>query len=176
MFQAFEAEGGRVPARGVPSPPLVMRTRRAHQQALQQDPRLVDAYRQLGRTYVYDSESPQPGIELVEKVLARVPSVGLTLTLIELHSRNGDRDAAHAVRDQRLARLVDAMSYQAVDPVDRALIRADLLAADAWAGAGRAQDALALARELQDQVEDAELRRQIAEKIRAYQGEENQDP
>ena len=150
LMQRFAAELRRGPARGEPTPPLVARAREAYQKALQLEPRLLDAYDQVARTYVYDSESQQSGVELMEKVLARVPRVDLALTLIELHSRRGDREAARAVKDAHLARLVDAMSHRSVD---------------AWGEEGRPRHALALARELEDKTDDGELRREIEKRI-----------
>ena len=169
LLTTFDAEDGRIRARGEPSPPLVMRARGAYQQALQHDPKFIDAYNQLGKTYVYDSQSTQPGIELMERVMARVPDAALALTLIELHSKNGDRVAARAVHDEHLVRLVDTMVYQTVDWVEPALIRADLMAADTWAGENRLQEALTLARELHEKTNNEALKQKIAQRIRAYQ-------
>ncbi len=159
----FDAQDGMIPGFSQSTSPLILKARESFKKALELDPRMTDAYNLIGHTYLYDAGSPQPGITLTETVLAKVPNVVLALTLIELHSRKGDQEAAYRVRDQQLERMVTSQSHQSTDWVERALVVADLILADAWRLQGREQAARDLVKGLVGKVDDEEVSQRIAE-------------
>ena len=162
-LRQFDTQDGKIPGFGQTTSPLILKARESYKKALELDPRMTDAYNLIGHTYLYDAGSPQPGITLTETVLAKVPNIVLALTVIELHSRKGDQAAAYRVRDTQLERMVGSQSHQSVDWVDKALVVADLILADAWRMQGREQEARDLVKGLEGKVDDEEITERIAQ-------------
>lgn len=170
LLRQFDAGGGEIPARGAPTPELVLRARRAYQETLKIDPLFLRAYNQLAHTYLFAGESIRPGIDLARKVLDRFPDLTLAVTLVELYSKAGDRESARRVYDEEVRSMQSSRGEEDTGWVTRAVERADLLTARAWASDGRYEEAIRLLEELRDRSSDEELRQDAESRIGEYRG------
>ena len=131
----------------------VVKARHAFQHAIQLDPSLLVAVRGYARTFLFDPETRQPGIEACRGVLAERNDLDLALTLVELYSDDGDRQSAHAVRRQRILPLRGLLEHHGTGDgpaswtrVETALARHDILLAERLYEATKHEEAIAVLR------------------------------
>jgi len=171
LLGQFEEEDGQVPPRGGSTSTLVVQAREAFRRAFEIDPFFVAAYNNYGHTYIFDATSRQPGIDVVTRALMRFPSLSLALTLLELHSRNGDTETARQIHGEHIEKMMGTLGGHedaAFVEMETAILRADLLVAQAWIEQGRRDEALTLLRETRSKASDDELRRDIDRKLEDY--------
>lgn len=171
LLEQFDAEGGEVPPRGGQTSPLMIQARDAFRRAFEIDPFFVAAYNNYGHTFIYDAATQAPGIDVVTRALQRFPSLTLTLTLLELHSRTGDLETARRIHREHIEKMMGSLGTheeRALDEIKTAVLRADLLVAQAWAEEGRCDEALILLRSMRGKTSDDELKREIDRKLEDF--------
>ena len=165
FVQRFRNEDGEVPLPGEPTSEWILRAREAYRNAIEADPENLMAYADYCGTYVYDAESPEPGIRLAKKVLERSPNRFLATALVRLYSRDGNRDAALEVYSNYIARLATSLTEVEWESVQKVILRADILLADMWVREGRVEDALEVLEEVSAKTEEEKLTKKVAAKI-----------
>lgn len=89
----------------------------------------------------------------------------------ELHSRTGDLETARRIHKDHIEKMMGSLGgheERALDEVKTAVLRADLLVAQAWIEEGRRDEALNLLRSTRGKTSDDELKQEIDQKLGDY--------
>jgi len=133
------------------------------QRALELNPDLPRISAALGATYVYEQGDVTAGIRHLEKAMIRLPGrADVAFNLVTLYLKAGERAQAQAVIDEKLRA---SEQPEMLEAARRAMLAADIDAANRLIQASRYGEGIAGLRRVMSSTTDASLKTQLARQI-----------